>query len=172
VAQVAALKRRLGLEGLRISVLTNCTVLDRPAIKEALAILDASEGEIWAKLDAGTEAYYEKVCVPGGSRFASILSNIRETARLRPVVIQSLFLRYLGAGPPKDEIDAYCRRLREIEEAGGKIKLVQVYTVARRPAVRGVEPLADAEVAAIAHRVRESTGLEAETFYGSTAWQE
>jgi wyosine [tRNA(Phe)-imidazoG37] synthetase (radical SAM superfamily) len=172
VAKVVALKKRIGLDGVKISVLTNCTVLDRPAVKEALALLDASEGEIWAKLDAGTEAYYETVCVPGGAKFAAILSNIRETAKLRPVVIQSLFLKYLGEGPPAAEIEAYCQRLREIVEAGGRIKLVQVYTVARRPAVSEVEPLADAEVDAITQTVRKSTGLEAEAFYGSTAWRE
>jgi wyosine [tRNA(Phe)-imidazoG37] synthetase (radical SAM superfamily) len=172
VAKVVSLKKRLGLDGVKISVLTNCTVLDRPAVKEALALLDASEGEIWAKLDAGTESYYEKVCVPGGARLAAILSNIRETAKLRPVVIQSLFLKYLGEGPPPHEIEAYCQRLQEIMEAGGRIKLVQVYTVARRPAVKEVEPLPDAEVDTIAETVRRSTGLQAEAFYGSTAWRE
>ena len=172
VAEVAALKRRLGLASLKMSVLTNATVLDRPAVKQALEILDGNEGEIWAKLDAGTEEYYETVCVPGGAGFSRILANILEAARTRPIVVQSLFLRYRGAGPPPGEVEAFCRRLTEIVEKGGRISLVQVYTVARRPAVKGVEPLSDAEVDAIASRVRKSTGLDAKAFYGSSAWQE
>src|SRR5207249_1513690 len=118
VAEVVALKKRLQMDGLKISLLTNCTVLDRPAVREALRLLDSSDGEIWAKLDAGTEAYYTQVCVPGGAKFSKILSNILETARLRPVVIQSLFLKYQGAGPPGDEIEAYCGHLREITKGG------------------------------------------------------
>jgi len=172
VAEVVALKKRLQMDGLKISLLTNCTVLDRPAVREALRLLDSSDGEIWAKLDAGTEAYYTQVCVPGGAKFSKILSNILETARLRPVVIQSLFLKYQGAGPPGDEIEAYCGHLREITKGGGLIKLVQVYTVARRPAVQGVEPLSDGEVDAITDEIRERTGLEAEAYYGSSSWGE
>jgi wyosine [tRNA(Phe)-imidazoG37] synthetase (radical SAM superfamily) len=172
VASVAALKEQLGFGGLKIAVLTNCTVLDRPAVREALEILDRSAGEIWAKLDAGTEAYYEQVCVPGGARFTKVLANILETARQRPVVIQSLFLRHEDRGPSVDEIRAYCARLQEILEGGGRIKLVQVYTVARRPAVSSVTPLSDAEVDAIVEEVRRSTSLPAEGYYGSSAWRE
>ncbi|MCI0566965.1 MAG: radical SAM protein [Acidobacteria bacterium] len=172
LASVAALKQRLELGGLKIALLTNGTLLDRPAVQEALDILDRSGGEIWAKLDAGTEEYYEKVCVPGGTRFAKILTNILEASRLRSVVIQSLFLAYEGAGPSAEEIDAYCRRLNEIVQGGGRIKLVQVYTVARRPAVSSVTPLSNSQVDAIAAEVRRATGLSAECYYGSSAWQE
>ena len=172
VSSVASIKASLQMHGLKIAVLTNCTVLDRPAVVEALEILDRSDGEIWAKLDAGTEAYYEKVCVPGGARFGKILANILEASRLRPVVIQSLFLAYEGAGPDAAEIEAYCRRLQEIVSGGGQIKLVQIYTVARRPAVRTVTPLPDAQVDAIAAEVRHRTGLPAESYYGCSAWQE
>ena len=172
VASVVALKERLGLDGLRISVLTNCTVLDRPAVREALEILDRSNGEVWAKLDAGTEAYYERICVPGGAKFDKILSNILQTSRVRPVVIQSLFLALDGVGPSDQEIDSYCRRLLDITEGGGHIKLVQIYTLARRPAVSAVTPLPDAQVDDIARRVKIATGLPVESFYGSSAWRE
>jgi wyosine [tRNA(Phe)-imidazoG37] synthetase (radical SAM superfamily) len=172
LSSVVALKERLQLNGLKIAILTNATLLDRPAVREALDILDRSDGEIWAKLDAGTEEYYEKVCVPGGAPFTKILSNIQEASRIRPVVIQSLFLALEGVGPSPEEIDAYCRRLKEIADSGGRIKLVQVYTVARRPAVSSVTPLSNAQVDAIAAEVRRTTGLAAECFYGSSAWQE
>jgi wyosine [tRNA(Phe)-imidazoG37] synthetase (radical SAM superfamily) len=170
VGDVLALKQRLGLEDLKISVLTNCTVLDRPSVREALALLDQDGGEIWAKLDAGTEAYYEEVCVPGGAKFSRILANILEAARVRPLVIQSLFLRHQGAPPSAGEIEAFCGRLREITAQGGKIRLVQVYTVARRPAVASVGPLSDGEVDGLVETVRRRTALTVEAYYGSTDW--
>jgi len=170
VGKVIGLKKNLGLDGLKITVLTNCTVLDRPAVREALALLDASDGEIWAKLDAGTEAHYEKVCVPGGAKYSRILANILEAARVRPLVIQSLFLRLGGESPADGEIDAYCDRLGEVVGGGGRIRLVQVYTVARRPSGKTVSPLSDAEVDAIADRVRSRTGLAVEAYHGSSAW--
>jgi wyosine [tRNA(Phe)-imidazoG37] synthetase (radical SAM superfamily) len=131
--------------------------------------MDANNGEVWAKLDAGTEEYFKlinRTKIP----FKRILKNIAGCAKTRPVVIQSLFLKVNGAGPSAAEITAYCQRLREI----GNIKLVQVYTLARKamtmvdgvPAWQFVSALSDAEVDAIAARVRADSGLASESFYG------
>jgi hypothetical protein len=87
------------------------------------------------------------------------------------MVIQSLFLKIRGVGPGDDEITAYCHRLRDI----GNIKLVQVYTVARKamtivdgiPAWQFVSALSNVEVDAITEHVRKEAGVEAESFYGS-----
>jgi hypothetical protein len=68
--------------------------------------------------------------------------------------------------PPQAELEAFCRRLKEIIQAGGQIKLVQVYTVARVPAEQYVSPLSRTEVDQIAELVQQSTGLPAEAFYG------
>ena len=95
-----------------------------------------------------------------------ILDNLREAAIVRPIVIQSLFLRIHGEPPPAAELDAYCDRLREIVAAGGRIKLVQVHTIARRPAETWATALSDAEVDAIAELVRRRTELPVAAFYG------
>jgi hypothetical protein len=76
-------------------------------------------------------------------------------------------MRIHGQGPSPPEIDALCDRLNEIVAAGGAISLVQVYTVARPPAESFVSALPAGDVDAIAARVRERTGLPAESFYGS-----
>ena len=61
------------------------------------------------------------------------MENIISAARVRPVVIQSLFMKLDGAGPDDSELQAYVERLLDITRAGGKISHVQVYTVARPP---------------------------------------
>ncbi|MFQ5656744.1 MAG: radical SAM protein, partial [Candidatus Methylomirabilales bacterium] len=147
-------KREAGLGDLKIVIITNATMFHRPKVKEALGLLDRHNGEIWAKLDAGTEEYYHLVDVTTFP-FQSVLDNIVEAAQIRPIVIQSLFMKIHGAGPDENEIMAFCDRLREIVAEGGKISLVQVYTVARRPAQPYVTPLSDAEVDAITEAVRQ-----------------
>jgi wyosine [tRNA(Phe)-imidazoG37] synthetase (radical SAM superfamily) len=149
--------------GVKIVLITDAGGLDRPDVKRGLEIMDAHDGEVWAKLDAGTENYFKlinRTKIP----FTKILRNIKTTAKARPVVIQSLFLKVKDAGPSADEIAAYCQRLRDI----GNIKLVQVYTLARPPmaGVAGLTALTDVEVAAIVERVRQAE-LPAESFYGS-----
>jgi hypothetical protein len=57
--------------------------------------------------------------------------------------------------------------LNGITAAGGRLKLVQIYTVARRPAESYVSPLSDAEVDAIVELVEQRTSLKAEAFYGA-----
>jgi wyosine [tRNA(Phe)-imidazoG37] synthetase (radical SAM superfamily) len=149
--------------GVKVVLITDAGGLDRPDVKRGLEIMDAHDGEVWAKLDAGTEEYFKLVNrtkIP----FAKILRNIKLTAKTRPVVIQSLFLKINDTGPSADEIAAYCRQLKEI----GNIKLVQVYTLARLPmaGVEGLTALSDAEVDVIAERVRQA-GVPAESFYGA-----
>ena len=149
--------------GVKIVLITDAGGLDRPDVKRGLEIMDTNNGEVWAKLDAGTEDYFKlinRTKIP----FAKILRNIKVAAKTRPVVIQSLFLKVNDAGPGDGEITAYCQRLRDI----GNIKLVQVYTLARPPmaGVEGLTALSNAEVDAITERVRQSD-VPAESFYGN-----
>jgi len=81
-------------------------------------------------------------------------------------VIQSLFMRVEGQPPPPAEIDAYCARLNEILGAGGRLSALQVYTIARVPAERYVTPLGDAELDALAARVRARVPVPVEIYYG------
>jgi wyosine [tRNA(Phe)-imidazoG37] synthetase (radical SAM superfamily) len=164
VQAVIQIKRGRGLDGVKLVLITNATMFHRPPVREALRLLDDSNGEIWAKLEAGTDAYYRAVnrsTIP----WQRILDNLTEAARARPLVIQALFLRLHGAPPPPDELEAFCDRLTDMLHAGGQIKLVQVYTVARKPAESYATPLTDAEVDAIVSLVRQRTGLCAEPFY-------
>lgn len=165
IARVADIKRERGLDDVKLVLITNASMFHRPAVARGLELLDANNGEIWAKLETGTEEYYqvvERTKVP----FRQVLDNITAAAIQRPIVIQSLFMRIGGNRPPAAEIDAYIDRLNEIVSAGGRIKLVQIYTVARRPAEDYVAPLFHVEVDDIAARVAQRTGLPVAHFYG------
>jgi len=158
-----AAKKQAGLPELKILLITNATMFHRPKVKRALSLLDENQGEIWAKLDAGTERYYHEIDVTT-IPFQRILHNLLDAARRRPIVIQSLFMRLHGNPPDGGEIAAYCDRLRDIVSGGGKIKLVQVHTVARAPAQPYVTALSDKEVDDIAAQVRRIP-LPVATYY-------
>jgi len=149
----AELRARFNLEEVKLRLITNATLLARPVVRKALAVLDAHNGEIWAKLDAGTEDYFRLVCRPHVS-LATVLANILDAARVRPLVIQSLWMKIHGECPPADEIDAYAERLREILQRGGRLKQVQIYTTARQPTEPYVSSLSADQLNTIATRVR------------------
>jgi len=160
----AEVLRRHELDDVKLVLITNASMFHRDRVRRGLAMLDAANGEIWAKLDAGTEAYYNVVArtaIP----FWRILENLCDAARARPIVIQSLFMRINGEPPPLTEQEAYCGRLAEIVADGGQIKLVQIHTIARPPAETWVAALADAEVDALADLVRRRTGLPVTPFH-------
>ena len=167
IAACAEIKKRHGLGAVKMVLITNASMFHRPHVQRGLAILDANNGEIWAKLEAGTQEYFllvDRTPIP----FRQILDNITAAARDRPLVIQALFMRVHGNPPPAEELDAFCDRLNEIMSSGGQLKLVQVYTVARPPAESFVAPLSNAEVDAIVQLVERRTGIPARAYYGAS----
>ena len=166
VVQLCAdIRRRRGLDALKLVLITNATLFQRERVRKALEVLDANNGEIWGKLDAGTEAYYQTID-RSKVKLAEVLENLAVAARQRPIVIQSLFMRLRDEPPPRAEQEAYCDRLCEIVAGGGQIKLVQIHTIARRPAESFAAPLQNAEIDALAELVRERTGLAVAAYYG------
>jgi len=153
-------------EEVKLVLITNATQLQRTQVQAGLRLMDAANGEIWAKLDAGTAEYYALIDQTNLS-YTRVLHNILETARQRPLNIQTCMMRVQGEAPSQAEIEAYCDRLAEIIAEGGQLKMVQLYTVARRPPNEWVTSLPDDALEAIAHRIRERTELPVETYGGN-----
>ena len=156
-------KIRLGTRDMKLVLITNATRFRQPAVQAVLARLMANHGEIWAKLDAGTEAYYGKIdrsAVP----FSEILAGLAEVAGQHPVVIQTLFCRLAGEAPAEEEIAAYSLRIRHILAAGGKIDHIQLHTVCRRTAEEICTAVEPEILKEIARRIHEETGVEVRVF--------
>lgn len=140
VRLAADAKREAGLAEAKLVLITNGTVLERDAVKRGLRLLDENRGEVWAKLDAGTEAYYRLVDrskVP----LATVLRNIRDCGRERELVIQTMLLTIRGEPMSDAEFDAYLGRLAELRHEGCRIREVHLYTVARATAEAWAAPL-------------------------------
>src|SRR5205823_3480623 len=99
-------------------------------VRQGLQLL-TSRDEIWAKLDAGTQEYMDKVNRTS-MRLEKMLANILLIWRERPIIIQSLFPLLDGQEPPPEEIEFYVGHLQQLKNDGARISLVQVYS-AHRP---------------------------------------
>ncbi len=164
---VARVKQKATDPSVKLVLITNASGLHRTEVQRGLTIMDANQGEIWAKLDAGTEAYYRKIN-RAAPPFDRILMNITIAARERPLCIQSLFLRIEEDPPSTEELRAYCDRLCEFKSAGCKIKEVQIYTVARTPREYWAAALSEPELKVIQRMVVQTTGLPVECYTGLT----
>ncbi len=149
---------RQAAKEMKLVLITNATRFRQPEVHAALEKLMANNGEIWAKLDAGTEAYYQEIDrsrVP----FSEILAGITDVAKKTPVVIQTLFCRMNGEAPAETELAAYRRRIQDILAAGGKIDHIQLHSVCRRTAVEACTRLETEYLEPIAARIHEETGV-------------
>ena len=144
-------------------LITNSTGLNRPKVQDAIDLIYKNNGEVWLKLDAGSEDFHKKV---SGSDIPLkvIIQNIKSVAIRHPVVIQSCFFRIDNSPFPISEIEDYCLLLKEIVESGGKIRLIQIYTVARPPREDYVSPLSQNELNFIADKVHELTNIPTEIY--------
>ncbi|HJW08549.1 MAG TPA: hypothetical protein VJ483_02895 [Holophagaceae bacterium] len=172
VDRIAQLKWRLGLHDVKLVLITDASRLNVREVIQGMDIMSGNNGEIWAKLDAGTEAYFKEINrtdIP----FQRILDNLEITARLRPILIQTLFLEWKGQPPSEAEIDAYAARLRHILDWAGKITAVQLYTVARPTPEAEARPLKAAQLDRIAEQLRAKLPeLPLELYYGPEGWPE
>ncbi|MDX2225744.1 MAG: radical SAM protein [Verrucomicrobiae bacterium] len=150
----------------KIVLITDAAGLDRRAVMAGLALMDRHQGEIWAKLDAGTADYYRRVN-RSAIGFDRILKNILLTAQVRPLFIQTLFLQLNGEAPSPGEIAAYCARLTDLVREGAKLSGVQIYTVARPTPEAWATALPEPLLQQIADSVRSATGLPVESFAGN-----
>jgi wyosine [tRNA(Phe)-imidazoG37] synthetase (radical SAM superfamily) len=146
----------------KVVLLTNGAGLELRDVQEGLKLFTPRD-EIWAKLDAGTQAYMDRVNRADCS-LEKILENILFAARDRRVIIQSLFLSLNHEEPSGEEIERYAERLRDLKNAGAQIPLVQIYSATRPMAHPGCGHLPLSTLARIARRVHEVTGLRAEVF--------
>ena len=162
VRSVLQVRARSGLPFFKIVLITNTAGLDFPEVARGVKLLTKGD-EIWAKLDAGTQEYMDKINrsdIP----LWRVLANILALGKQRPIIIQSLFPLFKGEKPPRSEIEQYVLRLKELKAAGAQIKLVQVYSAHRPPNQGNCEHLPLKALSLIARRVREVAGLKAEVF--------
>ena len=162
VHTVLHVRARSGLPFFKIVLITNATGLDRPAVVEGVRCLN-NHDEVWAKLDAGTQAWMERINRPT-VLLDKVLANILALARQRPVVIQSLFPAINGQEPPELELREFAQRLRELKDAGARIPLVQIYSATRPTPHSECGHLPLRSLARIAQLVRDTAGLRAEVF--------
>jgi wyosine [tRNA(Phe)-imidazoG37] synthetase (radical SAM superfamily) len=163
------LKKSLGLDCVKLVLITNSTNFkDARAIKGIDELME-NNGEIWAKLDTGTEELY-KAINRSNIPYGQILDNLVFAGRRWPLVIQTLFLDWEGSPPHKSEIRQYIDRIKFLLASGAQVKGLHVYTAARPTPVLAAKPLSSAILDEIVYSIKdEITNVSLDVFYGPTA---
>jgi wyosine [tRNA(Phe)-imidazoG37] synthetase (radical SAM superfamily) len=147
----------------KLILITNSTLLDKPLVLDGIRSLLSIHGEVWAKLDAGTNEWYQKVNV---SRIGldRIETNLMQLGKHHSYKIQSLFCGLDAELPSATEIDAYLKRLERIKFSGSDIQEVQLHTLARKPAQQSCTPVSGEFLQAIREKIETQIGLTAKVY--------
>ncbi len=151
VRGVTGLRDRLA-PSCRTAVLSNASRLDDPAVREALAALDARI----MKLDAGTEETFRRYNRPFGSTtLASVLAGL---AALGGVTVQALFAEGPAGNSEPGEIRSWIENVIALHPLA-----VQLYTLDRGCPCEAIGPVGRRLLGAI-RDVLISAGIPAEAY--------
>lgn len=137
----------------RVGILSDATQITRPAVREALELLD----DRYMKFDVADEATWRRINQPLVS--VSFQDMLQALQTLPGIVLQSMFIQGSYDNTGATHIDAWVSAVRAIKPLS-----VQVYTVDRGTAAEGIEEVPRAALQAIADRLTLATGIHTEVY--------
>jgi len=146
----------------KLRLITNGSYVHRDHVQAGLKAMAARNGEVWAKVDAATEAGVQRI---NGVRLhlERMCAQIQIVAGLCPTWIQTCLFAYDGTGPDEAERQAYLDFLKGVIDGGTRLEGVLLYGLAR-PSMQPefidqISSLPESEMTAFADRIRK-LGLE------------
>lgn len=112
---------------IKVRLITNGSLLDKPAILEAVRHLSRCNGEVWFKVDAGTQqgiACINDVHLNPQSH----IQRLKNCADACPTFVQTCMFGLDGSAPSEEDIAAYVALLEQVAD---KIQGVHLYGLAR-----------------------------------------
>ncbi len=160
VEEVAEALERYRMPTTKLVLMTNGTCLHTPWAVDSLKRMREAGGEIWIKLDAGTQMHMNAV---NGTFYPieALTDKIVSAGCNGEIVLHSVFLNRQGIAPSQEEVSAYVDRVKNIRTRGALINKVQVCTIARPLAEDALTPLSFQALSAIAGRLEGEAGVRA-----------
>ncbi|WP_371325547.1 radical SAM protein [Dechloromonas sp. ZY10] len=159
VATVIDILERHSLRNrLLLRLISNGSLLHRPAVQQGIRQLGEWGGEVWFKLDRAEAASASLI---NGSPLDpdKMASHLATCARLAPTWVQTCWFALDGNPPDATAEEAYCTLLRPL---AGSLAGVHLYGLARpslQAAASRLSALAGEQLDAFARRIKKETGL-------------
>src|SRR5574340_1734560 len=171
IERIGKIMAELDLLGrIGLVLISNCSLIQRSAVRQGLKRMAELGGEVWFKLDSATAEGMRRI---NGTRISpqKMLENLRSAASLCPTWLQTCVFALDGQPPSPAERAAYLMLIRQLVAERVPLRGVLLYRLARsslRPEAARLSPLpgewlqafaAAIEQAGAAVRDRKSTRL-------------
>jgi wyosine [tRNA(Phe)-imidazoG37] synthetase (radical SAM superfamily) len=155
---IAALRRRQLIDSVKLRLITNGSLVDRPAVQAGLRQLGSVAGEVWFKVDAGDAATLQRI---NGidQRIDLVSRRLARAAELCPTWVQTCLFAIDGEVPTEAHLQPLMALIGSCRDW---LRGVHLYGLARpsAQAEAGRLTAVSAEwLAAVAERIRRETGL-------------
>ena len=115
------------LGNIKVRLITNGSLMDKPAVLESMRHLAKMNGEVWFKLDAGTKEGIARINDVNLNPQSHIL-RLENCAKACPTFIQTCMFGLDGNAPNEDDINAYLALIKQVKDV---IQGVHLYGLAR-----------------------------------------
>ena len=162
---VADIMDARSMSDVKLVLITNGSMLHKEKVQHALSRMAQSGGEVWFKIDGGTESdrlEINSLAIPD----ARVRENLQQCAALIPTRIQTCMFAKDGAEPSANQVQTYLDLLQSQVEAGVPIQDVMLYGLARpsaQPEAKVLSALSDDWLKAMAARI-QAIGLPVTTY--------
>jgi len=157
VEAVGRVLTRLELVGdIKLVLITNGSLISRPAVRRGLELMSGLGGEVWFKLDRGSREArlaVNDVDLPD----ERVLEALEGAAELCSTKVQTSWFGLDGRAPDRAEEAAYVALLDRARDAGARIEEVLLYGLARpsyQPEAPRLTRLEEDQLQAFAQRLR------------------
>jgi len=140
---------------IKVRLITNGSLLDKPAIIESIKHLARCNGEVWFKLDAGTKEGIARINDVNLNPQTHI-ERLKICAQACPTFIQTCMIALDGLPPSEAEITSYLELIKQVKEL---VQGIHLYGLARpsyqveAPRLSRLEPL---WLESVAERIRQN----------------
>ncbi len=159
VRRVRGVLENFGLAGmLPVRLITNGSLLQRPAVQEGIRVLGELGGEVWFKVDRATAA--DVMAINGVPLEAEkVRRNLESCASLATTWVQTCWFALDGQAPDAVARDAYCGLLKPLAERLAGIHLYGLARPSQQPAAPRLQRLAITALEDFAEEIRKKTGI-------------
>lgn len=151
------------INAIKIVLITNGTMMHKPAVQQGVMRLGELNGEVWFKLDSATREGLKRIhSIPLSP--VKHLVRLRRSAEMCSTWIHTCLFAQYGKPPSQLEQGAYLECLRSIKADSKLVRGVYLYSLARpslRPEAETLSALPRSWLIGFAERAR-STGMPVE----------
>jgi wyosine [tRNA(Phe)-imidazoG37] synthetase (radical SAM superfamily) len=127
--------------------------MHQASVISSVEMLKEMNGEVWFKVDAATETSIKKINQVN-LKPNQILDRLQSSAKICPTFIQTCIFTIDGNGPSTEDIDAYIKLVKEVQN---DIQGVHLYGLARpslQPQAKSLGRINEAALEDIAKKLR------------------